>query len=45
MHKLMVVKTGSSAHAVQAVRDEDNRRQIVKHFGSSKPSPSLATRE
>jgi transposase len=41
MLKLRVVKTGSSAHAVQAVRYEDNRRHIVKHFGSCKTEKEL----
>ncbi len=34
MLKLRVVKTGSSAKAVQAVHYQNNKRIIVKHFGS-----------
>lgn len=35
MLKIRVVKTGSSAQAVQAVSYQNNKRIIVKHFGSS----------
>ena len=34
MLKVRVVKTGSSASAVQAVRYDHNKRTILKHFGS-----------
>ena len=34
MLKLRVVKTGSSAKAVQAIRYWNNKRIVVKHFGS-----------
>lgn len=35
MVKLRVIKTGSNAKAIQAVRYENNKRIIVRHFGSS----------
>jgi len=41
MLKVRVVKTGSSANAVQVVRYSSNKRIIVKHFGSCKNGPEL----
>ena len=41
MLKIRVVKTGSSAKAVQVVRYQNNRRLIVKHFGSSHTEAQL----
>lgn len=35
MLKVRIVKTSSSAKAVQAIRYQNNRRIIVKHFGSA----------
>lgn len=41
MLKIRVVKTGSSAKAVQAVHYKNNKRIIVKHFGSCHTSSAL----
>ena len=41
MLKIRVVKTGSSAKAVQVVRYHNNRRLVVKHFGSSHTEAQL----
>ncbi len=35
MVKLRVVATGSNANAVQVVRYQNNKRIVVKHFGST----------
>ena len=42
MLKIRVVKTGSLANAVQAVCYRNNKRIIVKHFGSCHSSSELA---
>lgn len=41
MLKIRVVKTGSSARAVQVVRYKNNKRIIVKHFGSAHEEAQL----
>ncbi len=41
MLKIRVVKTGSSAKAVQALRYYNNKRIIVKHFGSAHSEEAL----
>ena len=41
MLKIRIVKTGSSAKAVQAVHNHDNKRIVVKHFGSCHSSTEL----
>lgn len=41
MLKIRVVKTGSSAQAVQVVRYQNNKRVIVKHFGSAHTETEL----
>ena len=41
MLKIRVVKTGSSAKAVQAVHYHNNKRIVVKHFGSCHSSSEL----
>ena len=41
MLKIRVVKTGSSAQAVQAIRYYNSRRIIVKHFGSCHTADAL----
>ena len=41
MLKIRVVKTASSAKAVQVVRYHNNRRLVVKHFGSSHTEAQL----
>ena len=41
MLKIRVVKTGSSAQAVQAIRYYNNKRIIIKHFGSAHTDAQL----
>lgn len=41
MLKLRVVTTASKAKAVQAVRYKNNRRIVVKHFGSCQTDEQL----
>ena len=41
MLKIRVVKTGSSARAVQVVRYQNNKRVVVKHFGSTHTETEL----
>ena len=41
MLKIRIVKTGSSAKAVQAVRYTGNKRVVVKHFGSAHTESEL----
>lgn len=41
MVKIRVVKTGSKAKAVQAVNYQNNKRVILKHFGSSHTEEGL----
>jgi len=41
MVKIRVVKTGSKAKAVQAVKYQNNKRIIIKHFGSTHTEAEL----
>jgi len=42
MLRIRVVKTGSGAKAVQAVVYLNNKREVIKHFGSCHTEPELS---